>query len=36
MSKIIATLPFEKDIQELEAVLDRLQSQVRRLRGHQR
>lgn len=26
MSKIIATLPFEKDIQELEAVLDRLQS----------
>lgn len=25
MSKIIATLPFEKDIQELEAVLDRLQ-----------
>jgi acetyl-CoA carboxylase carboxyl transferase subunit alpha len=26
MSKIIATLPFEKDIQELEAVLDRLES----------
>ncbi len=26
MSKIIATLPFEKDIQEMEAVLDRLQT----------
>src|SRR5437870_4996354 len=26
MARIIATLPFEKDIQELEAVLDRLQS----------
>jgi acetyl-CoA carboxylase carboxyl transferase subunit alpha len=25
MSKIIATLPFEKDIQEMEAVLDRLE-----------